>query len=150
SARMPDSIRWRLEAGRAGEIEETPKPGDRLFDRVRNVVIGNNALVTDAAAATARRLGYRTDVMTRELQGEARDVARDFVARARPAPAPRVSDRRRGDDRDGSRGREGGALSGVRPGRRARARPVRSHHRPRRRDRRYRRPDGRGGRDRER
>ena len=88
SARMPDSIRWRLEAGRAGEIEETPKPGDRLFDRVRNVVIGNNALVTDAAAATARRLGYRTDVMTRELQGEARDVARDFVARARRLTPP--------------------------------------------------------------
>src|SRR5262249_48858695 len=81
SARVPESIRQRLEAGRGGEIEETPKPGDRLFDRVDNIVIGNNALVTDAAAATARRLGYRTDVMTRELQGEARDAARDFVAR---------------------------------------------------------------------
>ena len=88
SARVPDSIRRRLEAGRAGETEETPKPGDRLFDRVRNVVIGNNALVTDAAAATARRLGYRTDVMTRELQGEAREVARDFVARARRLTPP--------------------------------------------------------------
>jgi hydroxypyruvate reductase len=78
----------RLEAGRAGEIAETPKPRDPLFDRVENVVIGNNALVTDAAVATARRLGFRTDFMTRELQGEARDVARDFVARARGLAPP--------------------------------------------------------------
>ena len=88
TARVPESIMRRLQAGRAGEIEETPKPGDRIFDRVRNVVIGSNALVTDAAVATARRLGFRTDFMTRELQGEARDVAREFVARARRLTPP--------------------------------------------------------------
>ena len=88
SGRVPPSVARRLEAGRAGEIRETPKPGDPLFERVANVVIGNNALVTDAAAATARRLGYRTDLATRELQGEARDVAREFVARARRLPPP--------------------------------------------------------------
>jgi len=88
SGRVPPSVARRLEAGRAGEIQETPKPGDPLFERVANVVIGNNALVTDAAAATARRLGYRTDLATRELQGEARDVAREFIARARRLPPP--------------------------------------------------------------
>ena len=88
SGRVPPSVARRLEAGRAGEIRETPKPGDPLFDRVTNVVVGNNALVTDAAAATARRLGYRTDLTTRELQGEARDVAREFVARARRLRPP--------------------------------------------------------------
>jgi len=88
SGRVPPSVARRLEAGRAGAIQETPKPGDPLFERVANVVIGNNALVTDAAAATARRLGYRTDLTTRELQGEARDVAREFVARARRLPPP--------------------------------------------------------------
>ncbi len=88
SARVPSAIVRRLEAGRSGEIAETPKPHDPLFDRVENVVIGNNALVTDAAVATARRLGFRTDFMTRELQGEARDVARDFVARARGLAPP--------------------------------------------------------------
>jgi glycerate 2-kinase len=88
SGRVPASIARRLAAGRAGEIEETPKPGDPLFDRVENVVIGNNALVTDAAAATARRLGFQVDLATRELQGEARDVARDFVARARRLTPP--------------------------------------------------------------
>jgi len=88
SGRVPASIARRLEAGRAGQIPETPKPGDPLFDRVRNVVIGNNALVTDAAVATARRLGFQADLATRELQGEARTVAREFVARARRLTPP--------------------------------------------------------------
>jgi hydroxypyruvate reductase len=88
SGRVPASIARRLEAGRAGEIPETAKPGDPLFARVDNVVIGNNALVTDAAVATARRLGFRADLATRELQGEARDVAREFVARARRLTPP--------------------------------------------------------------
>ena len=86
--RVPASVARRLEAGRAGQIEETPKPGDPLFDRVTNVVIGNNALVTDAAAAAAQRLGLTTELATRELQGEAREVARDFVARARRLTPP--------------------------------------------------------------
>jgi glycerate 2-kinase len=88
SGRVPASIARRLQAGRAGEIQETPKPGDPLFERVQNVVIGNNALVTEAAVAMARRLGFRTDLATRELQGEARDVAREFVARARQLSPP--------------------------------------------------------------
>jgi hydroxypyruvate reductase len=84
--RVPPSIVAHLEAGRRGEIAETPKPGDPLFDRVTNLVIGNNALVVDAAAARARQLGYEPQVLTRELQGEAREVAHDLVARARRLP----------------------------------------------------------------
>ena len=86
--RTPRSIIERLRAGAGGEIAETPKAGDRVFERVTNLVIGNNALVVDAAAAEAERLGYRPHVLTRSLQGEAREVARDLVARARALPGP--------------------------------------------------------------
>ena len=85
--RVPAAVRERLTAGAAGRIGETPKPGDRLFEGVSNVVIGNNALVVDAAAAEARRLGYRAELLTRSLQGEARQVARQLVARARALPS---------------------------------------------------------------
>lgn len=78
----------RLRAGRRGEIEETPKPGDALFARVHNTVIGNNALVADAAASRAAALGWRPQVATRALQGEARDVARRLVAQARALAPP--------------------------------------------------------------
>jgi len=85
---VPRSVTARLEAGARGDLAETPKPGDPAFERVTNLVIGNNALVVDAAAAEARRLGYRAEVLTRSLQGEARDVARELVGRARALPPP--------------------------------------------------------------
>ena len=77
------SIVARLQGGMQGEIPETPKPGDPLFERVRNLVIGNNAVVVDAAAAAARELGLTPLVLTRSLEGEAREVARRFAAMAR-------------------------------------------------------------------
>jgi hydroxypyruvate reductase len=83
---VPRAVLAHLEAGVRGETEETPKAGDPAFQRVTNVVIGNNALVVDAAAAEARRLGYRAEVLTRGLQGEAREIARELVARARALP----------------------------------------------------------------
>ena len=86
--RASTSILDRLRAGARGELPETPKRGDRVFERVTNLVIGNNALVVDAAAAEAERLGYRPHVLTRALQGEARDVARELLGRARAMPGP--------------------------------------------------------------
>jgi hydroxypyruvate reductase len=86
--RVPSAVRRHLEAGLRGDVAETPKPDDPLFERIGNVVIGNNALVAEAAVAAARRLGYRPELITRQLQGEARHAARDLVARAREAAAP--------------------------------------------------------------
>jgi glycerate 2-kinase len=86
--RVPPPVVERLRAGARGAIEETPKPGDRIFERVRNVVIGNNALVVQAAAVAAERLGYRPYVLTRGLQGEARAVGAELIERARVLPGP--------------------------------------------------------------
>lgn len=77
------SIVARLQQGMLGAIPETPKPGDPLFERVGNLVIGNNALVVDAAAAAARELGLVPHVLTRSLEGEAGEVGRRFAAMAR-------------------------------------------------------------------
>jgi hydroxypyruvate reductase len=81
--RIPASVRARLDQGLRGEIRETPKPGDPLFVRVRNTVIGSNRLALDAAARAARSLGYRTLILSSEIQGETRDVARMHAAIAR-------------------------------------------------------------------
>lgn len=87
--RAPQSIVLRLEQGVHGGLPETPKPGDPLFARVRNSVIGNNALVVDAAAARARELGFTPHVLTRALEGEARDMAGRFVEMAHAIQAGR-------------------------------------------------------------
>ena len=82
-SRTPASIVNRLERGARGDIPETPKPDDPIFRHVTNTVIGNNRLVVDAAADTAVRLGYGPYVLTRSLEGEAREVAARLVALAR-------------------------------------------------------------------
>lgn len=86
--RAPRSVVERLKAGARGEIPETPKPDDPLFARVTNLVIGDNVLVVEAARARAAELGYTPVILTRSLSGEARDVARDFVARGRALTPP--------------------------------------------------------------
>jgi hydroxypyruvate reductase len=87
--RAPTSVRDRLERGARGEIAETPKPDDSIFDRVANAVIGNNQLVVDAAAARAAALGLAPHVLTRSLHGEARAVARELVNLGREIAASR-------------------------------------------------------------
>lgn len=81
--RLPGAVRERLEAGARGEIPETPKPGDRVFERTQNLVIGSNRLAVDAAARAARKLGLRALVLSTLIEGETREVARVHAAIAR-------------------------------------------------------------------
>jgi len=81
--RAPRAVVERLARGARGQIPETPKPGDSIFARVRNTIIGNNALVVDAAASRARELGLAPHVLTRALEGEAREAALRFADLAR-------------------------------------------------------------------
>ncbi|TVQ27970.1 MAG: DUF4147 domain-containing protein, partial [Spirochaetaceae bacterium] len=81
--RLPESVARVLADGVAGTIPDTPKPGDRSFDRVHNALIGTNALALDAARARAESLGYRTVVLTSQITGEAREVAKVLAGIAR-------------------------------------------------------------------
>jgi hydroxypyruvate reductase len=81
--RLPTPVKRRLELGQAGEIAETPKPRDPIFRRVRNTVIGSNRLALAEAARRARQLGFRTLVLSSEIHGETREIARMHGAIAR-------------------------------------------------------------------
>ena len=81
--KVPAAVRTRIDQGVAGAIEETPKPGDRLFARVRNTVVGGNRLALNAAARHARQLGFRTLVLSSSIAGETREIARMHAAIAR-------------------------------------------------------------------
>jgi hydroxypyruvate reductase len=80
---VPAAVRERLEQGMRGEIPETPKPGDPIFDRVTNVVVGSNALAVEAAVRKAKELGFRPLVLSTRIEGETRDVARVHSAIAK-------------------------------------------------------------------
>ena len=82
-ALAPGGILTVLEAGARGEIPDTPKAGDPVFDSVRNLIVGNNRMALEAAAAKARELGYDTQLPAGYEEGEAREVALAHVALAR-------------------------------------------------------------------
>lgn len=46
---FPASMRNHLRQGLAGTIPETPKPEDAIFEKTRNIVIGNNLLALEGA-----------------------------------------------------------------------------------------------------
>lgn len=77
------AVRAYVERGARGELLDTPKADDPLFDRVCNVIVGSNRIAIDAAVARAEALGYRTEVLTTCLQGEARDAGQMLAAIAR-------------------------------------------------------------------
>jgi hydroxypyruvate reductase len=81
--RVPESVSERMARGALGEIADTPKPGDPLFQRVRNTIVGNNRLALRAAARRARELGFRTLVLASEVEGETREIARMHAAIAK-------------------------------------------------------------------
>ncbi len=79
SNKIPASITKRLASGGAGLIAETPKPGDAIFKRVTNTIIGSNNTALKAAAMYAAHLGYDVHIMNDQLQGEAGAEAKKFV-----------------------------------------------------------------------
>ena len=79
AAKVPAVVRERL----SENSSETPKPGDKIFEHVQNLIVGSNRLAVDAAAQKARALGYHTLVLSTFIEGETRDVARVHAAIAR-------------------------------------------------------------------
>jgi glycerate 2-kinase len=73
---IPAAVLQRLESGAAGNIPETPKPGDPAFKNCWHRVAAGNAQACSAAVQTARKLGYQTMLLTSRLTGDTREVAR--------------------------------------------------------------------------
>ncbi len=81
--KIPPRVRAFLEAGARGEVEETPKAGDPIFQHVRNVIVGNNRMALEAARLKAEGLGYNTLALSSCIEGEAKGVAAAHAAIAR-------------------------------------------------------------------
>lgn len=77
---LPAAVLRRLREGAAGAIPETPKPDHPAFRRVLNVVVGSNAAAVAAAEQAARKLRYRTLVLSTLVEGEARELGRFYAA----------------------------------------------------------------------
>lgn len=76
-------------------LPETPKPGDPMFAKVQNVLVGSNLLAAQAALKQAEAEGFHPYLLRTDLQGEAREVTFELAALLRqamqsgdPVPAP--------------------------------------------------------------
>ncbi len=68
----PPAVVHYLAAGVRGDVQESPKPGDPRFARVRTQLIGGRRDAMAGAAEEAARLGYAVDVIDAPVVGEAR------------------------------------------------------------------------------
>jgi glycerate 2-kinase len=91
----PFSIINHLKQGLQKQSPETLKPGNSIFNRVYNLIIGNNSLAAAASLREAERAGFKSILLTTSLQGEASQVGLFFGAIAhqitltgQPIPRP--------------------------------------------------------------
>ena len=81
--KIPTAVAGLLASGVRGELPETPKADDPVFERVQNLIVGSISQALAAAEEEARERGFNPLVITSTLQGEAREVAKVLCAMAR-------------------------------------------------------------------
>ena len=93
--RIPPSIRNHLLRGKEGKVEETPKPGEKTFEKVHNYLIGSNLLALRAAEKEASSLGLNTLILSSSIVGDTREAARfhaaiakEVISTGNPIPRP--------------------------------------------------------------
>ena len=74
--RLPPRVIVHLENGRKGEIGETLKPGEFDPSKVEVLIVGSNFLSLAAAERQAKKYGYNTLLLSSQIKGESRDVAK--------------------------------------------------------------------------
>lgn len=80
--KIPANVLNILKKGVAGDIPDTPKPGNPIFKNVQNIIIGNNLKAVNAAADRARLSGFHAEIIASDISGEARDVGRWLAKKA--------------------------------------------------------------------
>lgn len=81
--KIPVRVLNYLQRGVAGLEPETVKDGEPCLPGTRNVIVGGIGRALAAAQEKARQLGLAAEIVTAELQGEARDAARFLALTAR-------------------------------------------------------------------
>ena len=78
--RVPASVQSRIQQGLVGDIEETPKIGDAVFQKCYTELVGTNIQALKAAGQQAEQLGYQTLILSSTVEGEAREVVKVLTA----------------------------------------------------------------------
>jgi len=76
---VPQSILNFLLAGDSGSWQETPKPGDQIFENTFNILVGTNRLALEAAGQKAREFNINPVIIDDRMQGDVNSVAEYIV-----------------------------------------------------------------------
>jgi glycerate 2-kinase len=73
-SQIPNNTRRVIFEGLAHLQPETPKPRNKIFKRVYTLIVGSNRASRLAAAAALRKAGYKTQALSVQITGEAREA----------------------------------------------------------------------------
>jgi glycerate 2-kinase len=85
--KIPESIWKTIERGCRGELEETPKPGDKDLEEILNIVIASSIDSLKEMKRKSIEKGYNTIILSNTIEGEAREVGKVFAGIARSIAA---------------------------------------------------------------
>jgi glycerate 2-kinase len=80
---IPQSIKLFLQTNRGQQRNETVKPGDPVFGRAENVIIGSNFLALKEAETKAQALGFHTLLLSSAISGDTTKAAEEHALLAR-------------------------------------------------------------------
>jgi glycerate 2-kinase len=81
-ASVPSAIMNYLKDGVNGKQPETPKPGDPIFNKSHNILIGNNKMALEAARGEALRLCLEATIIDNNFQGDTAKASENVVGTA--------------------------------------------------------------------
>ncbi len=67
-----------IESGVSDKSLESPKQDSKIFKRVTNILVGSNEESCEAVARYLKNAGYKTLILSTQVQGEAMEVAKVF------------------------------------------------------------------------
>lgn len=95
SRKLPGKAVKYLTGGAKGRISETPKAGDRIFEKTRNLIIGSNIEAIKSAKLKAESLKYNTLVLSSMIEGNTKEaahfhcaIAKEIIKTGLPVPRP--------------------------------------------------------------
>lgn len=80
---VPRRVLKHLEQGMKDTKLETPKPGEKYFEKVRINILADHRTVAEKVVQEAKKMGLRATVVNKPISGEARRASKSFIAHAK-------------------------------------------------------------------
>lgn len=92
---MPEAVVNHIKSGISGNLKETPKPGDPIFLKNQNIIIGSNIEAISAGKKFAENIGYNTLILSTLIEGDTVEsalfhsaIAKEIQKTGNPIPSP--------------------------------------------------------------